>query len=121
MAHGTLTAIIRLRLLALAAGLRHVIERQAPLGAWRSIRVRGRDSMPRRGLQGICYFKQIPLKSGQVEDLTRFASSGIASIRAGLEVDPGTVKSHHRHVYEKLGVPDRAAAVAEAMRRGLLP
>ena len=31
-----------------------------------------------------------------------------------------TVKTHVQHLYEKLGVSDRAAAVAEAMRRGLL-
>jgi two-component system, NarL family, nitrate/nitrite response regulator NarL len=31
-----------------------------------------------------------------------------------------TVKTHVQHVYEKLGVSDRAAAVAEAMRRGLI-
>ena len=31
-----------------------------------------------------------------------------------------TVKSHLAHLYEKLGVSDRAAAVAEAMRRGLI-
>ncbi|MFN8124149.1 MAG: response regulator transcription factor [Thermoleophilia bacterium] len=31
-----------------------------------------------------------------------------------------TVKTHAQHLYEKLGVSDRAAAVAEAMRRGLI-
>jgi two-component system, NarL family, nitrate/nitrite response regulator NarL len=31
-----------------------------------------------------------------------------------------TVKTHLHHVYDKLGVSERAAAVAEAMRRGLL-
>jgi two-component system nitrate/nitrite response regulator NarL len=31
-----------------------------------------------------------------------------------------TVKTHVQHVYEKLGVSDRAAAVAEAMRRRLI-
>ena len=31
-----------------------------------------------------------------------------------------TVKSHLGHLYDKLGVSDRAAAVAEAMRRGLI-
>ncbi|MBF9328644.1 response regulator [Mycobacteroides chelonae] len=33
---------------------------------------------------------------------------------------PSTVKTHVQRLYEKLGVGDRAAAVAEAMRRGLL-
>jgi two-component system nitrate/nitrite response regulator NarL len=31
-----------------------------------------------------------------------------------------TVKSHQARIYEKLGVADRAAAVAAAMRAGLL-
>jgi two-component system nitrate/nitrite response regulator NarL len=30
------------------------------------------------------------------------------------------VKTHLQRVYEKLGVSDRAAAVAESMRRGIL-
>lgn len=32
----------------------------------------------------------------------------------------GTVKSHHQHIYDKLGVSDRAAAVAKAFREGIL-
>ena len=41
-------------------------------------------------------------------------------IGARLNLAPGTVKTHLSHLYEKLGVSDRAACVAEAMRRGLL-
>jgi two-component system nitrate/nitrite response regulator NarL len=37
-----------------------------------------------------------------------------------LFLSPATVKSHMSALYEKLGVSDRAAAVAEAMRRGLI-
>ena len=37
-----------------------------------------------------------------------------------LHLSPATVKSHLQNLYEKLRVSDRAAAVAEAMRRGLL-
>jgi two-component system, NarL family, nitrate/nitrite response regulator NarL len=37
-----------------------------------------------------------------------------------LFLSTATVKSHLQGLYEKLGVSDRAAAVAEAMRRGLL-
>lgn len=37
-----------------------------------------------------------------------------------LHLGATTVKTHLQHVYEKLGVSDRAAAVAEGMRRGLL-
>jgi ATP/maltotriose-dependent transcriptional regulator MalT len=39
---------------------------------------------------------------------------------AKLFVSEATVKTHLLHVYEKLGVRDRAAAVAEAYRRHLL-
>ena len=37
-----------------------------------------------------------------------------------LFISEATVKSHLLHIYEKLEVPDRAAAVAEAFKRGLL-
>jgi two-component system nitrate/nitrite response regulator NarL len=37
-----------------------------------------------------------------------------------LYLSPATVKTHLQRLYGKLGVSDRAAAVAEAMRRGLL-
>jgi two-component system nitrate/nitrite response regulator NarL len=43
-----------------------------------------------------------------------------AAIGERLHLSPTTVKSHLRNLYAKLDVGDRAAAVAEAMRRGLL-
>jgi len=39
---------------------------------------------------------------------------------ARLFISEATVKTHLLHIYSKLGVGDRAAAVAEAFRRGLL-
>ncbi len=50
--------------------------------------------------------------------LTEGLSSG--AIAQELGVSATTVKSHLRHLYEKLEVSDRAAAVARAMRVGLL-
>lgn len=41
-------------------------------------------------------------------------------IAATLMLSPATIRTHLQHLYDKLGVSDRAAAVAEAMRRGLL-
>jgi two-component system nitrate/nitrite response regulator NarL len=41
-------------------------------------------------------------------------------IAARLVLGTATVKTHLHHLYEKLGVTDRAAAVAVAMRRGML-
>jgi DNA-binding CsgD family transcriptional regulator len=37
-----------------------------------------------------------------------------------LVVSPATVRTHFEHIRGKLGVPSRAAAVATAMRRGLI-
>jgi two-component system, NarL family, nitrate/nitrite response regulator NarL len=37
-----------------------------------------------------------------------------------LHLSPATIKGHLHSLYDKLGVSERAAAVAEAMRRGLL-
>lgn len=41
-------------------------------------------------------------------------------IGGALHLSPATVKGYLQAIYEKLGVSDRAAAVAEGMRRGLL-
>jgi DNA-binding NarL/FixJ family response regulator len=40
---------------------------------------------------------------------------------ARLYISEATVKTHVLHVYAKLGVNDRAAAVAVGFERGLLP
>jgi len=42
------------------------------------------------------------------------------SVASRLFISEASVKTHLQHVYDKLGVRDRAAAVAEAYRRGLL-
>ena len=44
----------------------------------------------------------------------------LPAIARELHLALATVKTHVGHLYEKLGVGERAAAVAEAMRRGLL-
>ncbi len=44
----------------------------------------------------------------------------IPQVASELYISSSTVKTHTQRLYEKLGVSDRAAAVAEAMRRGLL-
>jgi PAS domain S-box-containing protein len=37
-----------------------------------------------------------------------------------IDVSDATVKTHLEHIYRKLGVPDRASAVAAALRQGLI-
>jgi two-component system nitrate/nitrite response regulator NarL len=44
----------------------------------------------------------------------------IPQVAAELVIGVSTVKTHTQRLYEKLGVSDRAAAVAVAMRRGLV-
>lgn len=42
------------------------------------------------------------------------------AIAKKLFLSPDTVKSHLEHIFQKLGAPDRTAAVAEGMRRRLI-
>jgi len=61
------------------------------------------------------------LSEREREVLAGFArGQSIPQIAAELYLGASTVKTHAQRLYEKLGVSDRAAAVAEAMRRGLL-
>ncbi len=56
------------------------------------------------------------------QQVLRFLAEGKSApaIADELVLSPTTVKTHLGNLYEKLGVSDRAAAVAEAMRRGLI-
>lgn len=64
-----------------------------------------------------------PSLSPRELDIVRLAADGHgnAEIALRLHLSTATVKTHLQHVYEKLEVSDRAAAVAQAIRRGLLP
>jgi two-component system, NarL family, nitrate/nitrite response regulator NarL len=63
-----------------------------------------------------------PLLSPRELEVLRLTAGGRSAPAIGreLHLSPETVKTHLKNVYEKLGVSDRAAAVAEGMRRGLL-
>jgi two-component system nitrate/nitrite response regulator NarL len=63
-----------------------------------------------------------PALSPREREVLELTADGLSAPQIGrrLYLSPATVKSHLGHVYAKLGVSDRAAAVAEAMRRGLL-
>jgi two-component system nitrate/nitrite response regulator NarL len=61
------------------------------------------------------------LSAREREVLNRIArGQSIPAIAADLYLAASTVKTHVQRLYEKLGVSDRAAAVAEAMRQRLL-
>jgi DNA-binding CsgD family transcriptional regulator len=62
-----------------------------------------------------------PLTPRELEilDLAAAGSNG-PMIAAELVVSAATVRTHFEHIYEKLEVRDRAAAVAKAMRLGLI-
>lgn len=65
---------------------------------------------------------QAPPLSERERQILRFIADGksVPEIAKELYVAPTTVKTHIRRLYEKLGVSDRGAAVAQAMRSGLL-
>lgn len=60
--------------------------------------------------------------SGREREILLLTAAGHSGpdIAEKLYLSPATVKTHLQRIYQKLGVGDRAAAVAEAMRRGLL-
>ena len=63
-----------------------------------------------------------PALSAREREVLAFIAEGMSGpdIAAALHLSPATVKTHLQNLYEKLGVSDRAAAVARAMREGLL-
>ena len=61
------------------------------------------------------------LSERELQVLKGFARGlSIPQLAKELFIGASTVKTHTQRLYEKLGVSDRAAAVAEGMRRGLL-
>jgi two-component system, NarL family, nitrate/nitrite response regulator NarL len=85
-----------------------VLDPSSQTGLAREIRLRGRDERP-------------VLSPREHEILVLIAEGRTApEIGRRLHLSTATVKTHQIHVYEKLGVAERAAAVAWAMRRGLL-
>jgi two-component system, NarL family, nitrate/nitrite response regulator NarL len=63
-----------------------------------------------------------PALTPREQEVLRLAADGLSAsdIGARLFLSPATVKTHLAHLYDKLGVSDRSAAVAEGFRRGLL-
>jgi two-component system nitrate/nitrite response regulator NarL len=85
-----------------------VFDAEVQTGLAREIQMRSADT-------------DIVLTSREREILALTAEGLLApEIGRRLYLSPATVKTHLQRLYGKLGVSDRAAAVAEAMRRGLL-
>jgi two-component system nitrate/nitrite response regulator NarL len=63
-----------------------------------------------------------PLVSPREREILELIAEGLTAPQIGrrLHLSTPTVKTHLGHLYDKLGVSERAAAVAVAMRRGLL-
>jgi two-component system, NarL family, nitrate/nitrite response regulator NarL len=63
-----------------------------------------------------------PALTDREREILRLIAAGksLPAIAQELFLGVTTVKTHVQHLYEKLGVSDRAAAVAEAMRRRLI-
>jgi two-component system nitrate/nitrite response regulator NarL len=63
-----------------------------------------------------------PALTQREHEILRLIAAGksLPDIAKELYLGLTTVKTHVQHLYEKLGVSDRAAAVASAMRRGLI-
>jgi two-component system nitrate/nitrite response regulator NarL len=63
-----------------------------------------------------------PFLTDREREILKLVAQGLSAPQIGrtIHLATATVKTHLHHVYEKLGVAERAAAVAVAMRRGLL-
>jgi two-component system nitrate/nitrite response regulator NarL len=63
-----------------------------------------------------------PVLTPREMDIIRLAADGHSNAEIGLRlhVSTATVTTHLQHIFEKLEVSDRSAAVAQAFRRGLL-
>jgi two-component system nitrate/nitrite response regulator NarL len=90
------------------AGGEVVLDSSLQTDVAREVRLRARDGLP--------------LLSPRERQILELIAKGSSAPQIGreLHLSTGTVKTHMLHLYEKLGVSERAAAVAEAMRRGVL-
>jgi two-component system, NarL family, nitrate/nitrite response regulator NarL len=63
-----------------------------------------------------------PILTPREKEVLVLTAEGLTApdIAKQLQLGVATVRSHLQNLYEKLGVSDRAAAVAEAMRAGLM-
>jgi two-component system nitrate/nitrite response regulator NarL len=79
---------------------------------------RGRTFVP-PGVPDVVAHSVLTARETEILRLTADGRSA-PEIAEALALSAATVRTHLQHVYEKLGVSDRAAAVAQAIRGGLL-
>ena len=63
-----------------------------------------------------------PFLSDREREILKLVAEGLTAPEIGrtIHLSTATIKTHLQHLYDKLGVSERAAAVAVAMRRGLV-
>ena len=110
---------------ALAGGARAYLIKSTPLAEFvdviRKVE-RGRTYLPTQIAQNLAqHVGSDVLSEREVEILTQVADgSRNRDIGARLTISEDTVKSHLRHILEKLGAKDRTEAVAIGIRRGII-
>jgi two-component system, NarL family, nitrate/nitrite response regulator NarL len=77
------------------------------------------------GLAGEIVHREVverPLLTAREREVLLLTADGLSApeIAEHLQLGTATIRSHLQNLYDKLGVSDRAAAVAAAMRRGLM-
>jgi DNA-binding NarL/FixJ family response regulator len=110
---------------ALAGGARAYLIKSTPLAEFvdviRKVE-RGRTYLPSQIAQNLAqHIGSDVLSEREVEILTQVANGNRnRDIGARLAISEDTVKSHLRHILEKLGAKDRTEAVAIGIRRGII-
>jgi DNA-binding NarL/FixJ family response regulator len=110
---------------ALAGGARAYLIKSMPLAEFveviRKVE-RGRTYLPTQIAQNLAqHVGSDVLSQREVEILTQVADGNRnRDIGARLAISEDTVKSHLRHILEKLGAKDRTEAVAIGIRRGII-
>jgi DNA-binding NarL/FixJ family response regulator len=110
---------------ALAAGARAYLIKSTPLAEFvdviRKVE-RGRTYLPAQIAQNLAqHVGSDVLSEREVEILTQVADGNRnRDIGVRLAISEDTVKSHLRHILEKLGAKDRTEAVAIGIRRGII-
>lgn len=93
----------------------HLLEALRTVGA-------GRKFLPAEVAQRLATARLGPAITAREREILAHIAAGCANkeIAAALSISEFTVKRHVSHILEKMAVNDRAQAVVEALRRGLL-